>query len=110
MSQECIDSTLSLTVPLIQSPTPESNKDAAHYQKVTVKAEPMEVDPASGPAPPPSHLQAFSTLGPCEKSEPMASLPEALSRPQKQDLFSQDISVKMASELLFQLSGAQCSL
>ncbi|XP_045578714.1 zinc finger protein 827 isoform X1 [Salmo salar] len=82
----------------------ESNKDAAHYQKVTVKAEPMEVDPASGPAPPPSHLLAFSTLGPCEKSEPMASLPEALSRPQKQDLFSQDISVKMASELLFQLS------
>ncbi|XP_052320694.1 zinc finger protein 827-like isoform X2 [Oncorhynchus keta] len=82
----------------------ESNKDAAHYQKVTVKAEPMEVDPASGPAPPPTHLLAFSTLGVCEKSEPMTSLPEALSRPQKQDLFSQDISVKMASELLFQLS------
>uniref|UniRef100_A0A8C8EP63 C2H2-type domain-containing protein n=1 Tax=Oncorhynchus tshawytscha TaxID=74940 RepID=A0A8C8EP63_ONCTS len=84
----------------------ESNKDAAHYQKVTVKAEPMEVDPASGPAPPPTHLLAFSTLGVCEKSEPMTSLSEALSRPQKQDLFSQDISVKMASELLFQLSGA----
>ncbi|KAK6324752.1 hypothetical protein J4Q44_G00040940 [Coregonus suidteri] len=82
----------------------ESNKDAAHYQKVTVKAEPMEVDPPSDPAPPPSHLLAFSTLRACEKSEPMASLPEALSRPQKQDLFSQDISVKMASELLFQLS------
>ncbi|XP_071024946.1 zinc finger protein 827-like isoform X1 [Oncorhynchus clarkii lewisi] len=82
----------------------ESNKDAAHYQKVTVKAEPMEVDPDSGPAPPPTHLLAFSTLGVCEKSEPMTSLPEALSRPQKQDLFSQDISVKMASELLFQLS------
>uniref|UniRef100_A0A8C7I253 Zinc finger protein 827 n=1 Tax=Oncorhynchus kisutch TaxID=8019 RepID=A0A8C7I253_ONCKI len=85
----------------------ESNKDAAHYQKVTVKAEPMEVDPASGPAPPPTHLLAFSTLGVCEKSEPMTSLPEALSRPQKQDLFSQDISVKMASELLFQLSDPE---
>ncbi|KAL1023749.1 hypothetical protein UPYG_G00045540 [Umbra pygmaea] len=82
----------------------ESNKDASHYQKVTVKAEPMEVDPPSDPTMPPSHLLAFSTLGTCEKSEPMASLPDLLSRPQKQDLFSQDISVKMASELLFQLS------
>uniref|UniRef100_A0A3P8YDV6 C2H2-type domain-containing protein n=1 Tax=Esox lucius TaxID=8010 RepID=A0A3P8YDV6_ESOLU len=82
----------------------ESNKDAAHYQKVTVKAEPMEVDTPSDPVVAPSHLLAFSTLGTSEKSEPMGSLPDVLSRPQKQDLFSQDISVKMASELLFQLS------
>ncbi|KAM6972400.1 zinc finger protein 827 isoform 1-T1 [Aplochiton taeniatus] len=81
----------------------ESNKDA-HYQKVAVKAEPMEVDPPpTDLAPPPSHLLAFSTLGACEKSEPMAGFTEALASPQK-DLFSQDISVKMASELLFKLS------
>ncbi|TNM86052.1 hypothetical protein fugu_008323 [Takifugu bimaculatus] len=75
-----------------------------HYQKVKVKAEPMEVDPPSAELPPPaSHLLAFSTLGASEKSEPMSNLPETLARPQK-DLFSQDISVKMASELLFKLS------
>ncbi|XP_037110850.1 zinc finger protein 827 isoform X1 [Syngnathus acus] len=80
----------------------ENNKDG-HFQKVKVKAEPMEVDPApaevSSPAPPPAHLLPFGTLGPREKPEP----PEHLARPQK-DLFSQDISVKMASELLFKLS------
>ncbi|XP_022540186.2 zinc finger protein 827 [Astyanax mexicanus] len=80
----------------------ENNKDSCH-QKVTVKAEPMEVDPPSEVAPPPSHLLGFSTLGACEKKEPMVGLPEPLPRPQK-DLFSQDISVKMASELLFKLS------
>lgn len=70
-----------------------------------MKAEPMEVDPPSAELPPPaSHLLAFSTLGASEKSEPMSNLPETLARPQK-DLFSQDISVKMASELLFKLSG-----
>lgn len=81
----------------------ENNKDG-HFQKVKVKAEPMEVDPApaevSSPVPPPApppHLLAFGTLGVREKTEPLA-------RPQK-DLFSQDISVKMASELLFKLSG-----
>lgn len=79
----------------------ESNKDLQHQQ--AVKAEPMEVDPPTEPAPPASHRLAFGTLGACEKSEPMASLPEGLPRPQK-DLFSQDISVKMASELLFKLS------
>ncbi|KAM9819390.1 zinc finger protein 827 isoform X1 [Syngnathus typhle] len=80
----------------------ENNKDG-HFQKVKVKAEPMEVDPApaevSSPAPPPARLLPFGTLGPREKTEP----PEHLARPQK-DLFSQDISVKMASELLFKLS------
>uniref|UniRef100_A0A3Q1GNT4 Zinc finger protein 827 n=1 Tax=Acanthochromis polyacanthus TaxID=80966 RepID=A0A3Q1GNT4_9TELE len=81
----------------------ENNKDA-QYQKVKVKAEPMEVDPPpSEPSPPASHLLAFSTLGASEKSEPMSNLPETLACPQK-DLFSQDISVKMASELLFKLS------
>lgn len=70
-----------------------------------MKAEPMEVDPPLAELPPPtSHLLAFSTLGASEKSEPMSNLPETLARPQK-DLFSQDISVKMASELLFKLSG-----
>lgn len=78
----------------------ENNKDT-HYQKVKVKAEPMEVDPAPAElTPPASRLLAFSTLGASEKSEPMT---ETLARPQK-DLFSQDISVKMASELLFKLS------
>lgn len=82
----------------------ENNKDA-QYQKVKVKAEPMEVDPPPAElTPPASHLLAFSTLGASEKSEPMSNLPETLARPQK-DLFSQDISVKMASELLFKLSG-----
>ncbi|XP_051939565.1 zinc finger protein 827 isoform X2 [Hippocampus zosterae] len=84
----------------------ENNKDG-HFQKVKVKAEPMEVDPAPAevslpvppPAPPP-HLLAFGTLGTRDKTEPAL---EPLPRPQK-DLFSQDISVKMASELLFKLS------
>ncbi|XP_029368079.1 zinc finger protein 827 isoform X2 [Echeneis naucrates] len=81
----------------------ENNKDA-QYQKVKVKAEPMEVDPSPAElTPPASHLLAFSTLGASEKSEPMNNLPETLACPQK-DLFSQDISVKMASELLFKLS------
>uniref|UniRef100_A0A672FE70 Zinc finger protein 827 n=1 Tax=Salarias fasciatus TaxID=181472 RepID=A0A672FE70_SALFA len=82
----------------------ENNKDA-QFQKVKVKAEPMEVDPPPAElTPPASHLLAFSTLGASEKSEPMSNLPETLACPQK-DLFSQDISVKMASELLFKLSG-----
>ncbi|XP_038126984.1 zinc finger protein 827 isoform X3 [Cyprinodon tularosa] len=81
----------------------ENSKDA-QYQKVKVKAEPMEVDPSPAePTPPASHLPTFSTLGASEKSEPMSNLPETLACPQK-DLFSQDISVKMASELLFKLS------
>lgn len=81
----------------------ENNKDAQH-QKVKVKAEPMEVDPPAAELPSPaSHLLPFSTLGPSEKKEPMNNQPETLACPQK-DLFSQDISVKMASELLFKLS------
>uniref|UniRef100_A0A087XSQ9 Zinc finger protein 827 n=1 Tax=Poecilia formosa TaxID=48698 RepID=A0A087XSQ9_POEFO len=81
----------------------ENSKDA-QYQKVKVKAEPMEVDPPPAErTPPASHLLTFSTLGASEKNEPMSNLPETLACPQK-DLFSQDISVKMASELLFKLS------
>ncbi|XP_068444714.1 zinc finger protein 827 [Clinocottus analis] len=80
----------------------ENNKD--HYQRVKVKAEPMEVDPPPAELTrPASHLRAFSTLRASEKTEPMSNLLETLARPQK-DLFSQDISVKMASELLFKLS------
>ncbi|XP_027873701.1 zinc finger protein 827 isoform X1 [Xiphophorus couchianus] len=81
----------------------ENSKDA-QYQKVKVKAEPMEVDPPPAElTPPASHLLTFSTLGASEKNESMSNLPETLACPQK-DLFSQDISVKMASELLFKLS------
>uniref|UniRef100_A0A3B4B0W0 C2H2-type domain-containing protein n=1 Tax=Periophthalmus magnuspinnatus TaxID=409849 RepID=A0A3B4B0W0_9GOBI len=81
-----------------------SNNKDAQYQKVTVKAEPMEVDPPPTELTPPApHLLAFSTLGASDKTEPMSNLPKTLARPQK-DLFSQDISVKMASELLFKLS------
>uniref|UniRef100_A0A3Q4GRV5 Zinc finger protein 827 n=1 Tax=Neolamprologus brichardi TaxID=32507 RepID=A0A3Q4GRV5_NEOBR len=81
-----------------------SNNKDAQYQKVKVKAEPMEVDPPPADlTPPASHMLAFSTLGASEKSEPMSNLHETLACPQK-DLFSQDISVKMASELLFKLS------
>ncbi|XP_034389405.1 zinc finger protein 827 [Cyclopterus lumpus] len=80
----------------------ENNKD--HYQRVKVKAEPMEVDPPPAELTrPASFLRAFGTLGASEKTEPMSNLLETLARPQK-DLFSQDISVKMASELLFKLS------
>ncbi|XP_051558833.1 zinc finger protein 827-like isoform X2 [Myxocyprinus asiaticus] len=80
----------------------ENNKDTC-LQKAMVKAEPMEVDPPTELAPPSSHLLGFSTLGACEKKEPTVNLPDPLLRP-KNDLFSQDISVKMASELLFKLS------
>ncbi|KAK1791184.1 hypothetical protein P4O66_013139 [Electrophorus voltai] len=80
----------------------ENKKDTC-LQKVTVKAEPMDVDTPPEVAPPPSHLLGFSTLGACEKKESLANISEPLPCPQK-DLFSQDISVKMASELLFKLS------
>lgn len=90
------------------SPFPENNKDAQYQKvkvKVKVKAEPMEVDPPPAELTSPgSHLLPFSTLGASEKNEPMSSLPDTLACNQK-DLFSQDISVKMASELLFKLSG-----
>lgn len=98
------DCDIILTVIVLHSSVAENNKDS-QYQKVKVKAEPMEVDPPAPDLPSPaSHLLPFSTLGASEKKEPMTNLPETLACPQK-DLFSQDISVKMASELLFKLSG-----
>ncbi|XP_041116066.1 zinc finger protein 827-like isoform X2 [Polyodon spathula] len=79
----------------------ENNKEA-NIQKVTVKAEPMEVEfPEDLPSS--AHMLGFSTLPRQEKNKPLPNLPEALGCHQK-PLFSQDISVKMASELLFQLS------
>ncbi|XP_058884532.1 zinc finger protein 827-like isoform X1 [Acipenser ruthenus] len=79
----------------------ENNKEA-NIQKVTVKAEPMEVDSPED-LPSSAHMLGFSTLPRQEKNESLTNLPEALMCHQK-PLFSQDISVKMASELLFQLS------
>ncbi|XP_041078849.1 zinc finger protein 827-like isoform X4 [Polyodon spathula] len=78
------------------------NIKEANIQKVTVKAEPMEVDTPED-LPSSAHMLGFSTLPRQEKNEPLPNLPEALGYHQK-PLFSQDISVKMASELLFQLS------
>ncbi|XP_029114926.1 zinc finger protein 827 isoform X2 [Scleropages formosus] len=82
----------------------ENSKEAS-LRQVTVKAEPMEVDPPEEPSlpPVPPRLLGFSALPGCEASEPLSSLPEPLVNPQKA-LFSQDISVKMASELLYKLS------
>lgn len=74
-------------------------------QVVTVKEEPMEVDIQDSPASiSPSRNVGYSTLMGREKTEPLQKLPEGRVPPER-NLFSQDISVKMASELLFQLSG-----
>ncbi|XP_052022242.1 zinc finger protein 827 isoform X2 [Apodemus sylvaticus] len=71
---------------------------------VTVKEEPMEVDLQGCPAAiSPSRNLGYSTLMGREKTEPLQKLPEGRVPPER-NLFSQDISVKMASELLFQLS------
>ncbi|KAJ8262160.1 hypothetical protein GJAV_G00163170 [Gymnothorax javanicus] len=80
----------------------ENNKDA-HVSTVTVKTEPMEVDPPDQSPQPPTRLLGLSPLPGCEKTEPLPSLADSLALPQK-TLFSQDISIKMASELLYQLS------
>ncbi|XP_039606143.1 zinc finger protein 827 isoform X1 [Polypterus senegalus] len=86
---------------LLMKLSAENNKEI-NTKKTTVKEEPMEVDiPSESPAPP--HILGFGTLPDEEKSEPVQDLPDAMVCPQK-DLFSQDISVKMASELLFKLS------
>ncbi|MBN3297147.1 ZN827 protein, partial [Amia calva] len=79
----------------------ENNKEAS-IQKATVKAEPMEVD-SPDDLPSSAHLLGFGNLPAREKTEPLPSISEALACPQK-PLFSQDISVKMASELLYKLS------
>ncbi|XP_060249190.1 zinc finger protein 827 isoform X2 [Meriones unguiculatus] len=73
-------------------------------QTVKVKEEPMEVDIQDSPVSiSPSRNVGYSTLMGREKTEPLQKLPEGRVPPER-NLFSQDISVKMASELLFQLS------
>lgn len=74
-------------------------------QMVKIKEEPMEVDIQDSHASiSPSRNVGYSTLIGREKSEPLQKMPDARVPPER-NLFSQDISVKMASELLFQLSG-----
>nr|XP_048306220.1 zinc finger protein 827 isoform X2 [Myodes glareolus] len=73
-------------------------------QAVKVKEEPMEVDIQDSAVPmSPNRTVGYSTLMGREKTEPLQKLPEGRVPPER-NLFSQDISVKMASELLFQLS------
>lgn len=80
----------------------ESSKET---QAVRVKEEPMEVDIQDPPVSmSPGRNVGYSTLMGREKAEPLQKLPEGRVPPER-NLFSQDISVKMASELLFQLSG-----
>lgn len=74
-------------------------------QMVKVKEEPMEVDiQDSHVSMSPSRNVGYGTLIGREKAEPLQKMPEGRVPPER-SLFSQDISVKMASELLFQLSG-----
>uniref|UniRef100_A0ACB8E8J7 Uncharacterized protein n=1 Tax=Sphaerodactylus townsendi TaxID=933632 RepID=A0ACB8E8J7_9SAUR len=64
----------------------------------------MEVDIHNSQASPsPSQNISYSTLLRQEISEHIQKIPEGRVLPER-NLFSQDISVKMASELLFQLS------
>lgn len=78
-------------------------------QMVKIKEEPMEVDiQDSHVSMSPSRGVGYSTLIGREKTEPLQKMPEGRVPPER-NLFSQDISVKMASELLFQLSGVFCA-
>ncbi|XP_042557676.1 zinc finger protein 827 [Dipodomys spectabilis] len=86
---------------LLMKLSAESYKDT---QTVTVKEEPMEVDlQDSQVSISPSRNVGYSSLIGREKTEPLQKMPEGRVAPER-NLFSQDISVKMASELLFQLS------
>ncbi|XP_007639682.1 zinc finger protein 827 isoform X1 [Cricetulus griseus] len=86
---------------LLMKLSAESYKET---QAVKVKEEPMEVDTQDSPVSiSPSRNIGYSTLMGREKIEPLQKLPEGRVPPER-NLFSQDISVKMASELLFQLS------
>ncbi|XP_060249189.1 zinc finger protein 827 isoform X1 [Meriones unguiculatus] len=86
---------------LLMKLSAESYKET---QTVKVKEEPMEVDIQDSPVSiSPSRNVGYSTLMGREKTEPLQKLPEGRVPPER-NLFSQDISVKMASELLFQLS------
>nr|XP_010595515.1 zinc finger protein 827 isoform X1 [Loxodonta africana] len=86
---------------LLMKLSAESYKET---QMVKIKEEPMEVDiqdPHVSMSP--SRNVGYSTLIGREKTEPLQKIPEGRVPPER-NLFSQDISVKMASELLFQLS------
>ncbi|XP_008825697.1 zinc finger protein 827 isoform X2 [Nannospalax galili] len=86
---------------LLMKLSAESYKET---QMVKVKDEPMEVDiQDSQLSVSPNRNVGYSTLMGREKTEPLQKLPEGRVPPER-NLFSQDISVKMASELLFQLS------
>ncbi|XP_048826480.1 zinc finger protein 827-like isoform X2 [Brienomyrus brachyistius] len=73
----------------------ENKREPCNSHGAPVKAEPMDLDPP-GLTPPASSCLLSS-------EEPLAGLPTSLLCPQKA-IFSQDISVKMASELLYKLS------
>ncbi|XP_075470195.1 zinc finger protein 827 isoform X2 [Ascaphus truei] len=84
---------------LLMKLSAESCRDA---QAVKIKEEPMEIDiPDSSVSP--KHNLCYSTFGRQERNEHLQKLPECRVIPEG-NLFSQDISVKMASELLFKLS------
>ncbi|RMC13685.1 hypothetical protein DUI87_08763 [Hirundo rustica rustica] len=89
---------------LLMKLSAESFKEA---QMVKIKEEPMEVDihdsQASVSPSQPSQNVGYSTLLGRDISERIPKAPEGRVLPER-NLFSQDISVKMASELLFQLS------
>ncbi|XP_007496322.2 LOW QUALITY PROTEIN: zinc finger protein 827 [Monodelphis domestica] len=86
---------------LLMKLSAESYKET---QTVKIKEEPMEVDIHDSPVSiSPSRNVGYSTLLGREKTEPLQKMPEGRMGPER-SLFSQDISVKMASELLFQLS------
>lgn len=86
---------------LLMKLSAESYKES---QAVKIKEEPMEVDiQDSHVSISPSRNVGYSTLIGREKTEPLQKMPEGRVPPER-NLFSQDISVKMASELLFQLS------
>ncbi|KAJ8281117.1 hypothetical protein GJAV_G00063730 [Gymnothorax javanicus] len=78
----------------------ENKKDGSFQQ---VKAEPMEVDPSQESPSALPHMLGFGTLPRIEKMDSPTGFPDGLGSPHR-TLFSEDISVKMASELLFKLS------
>ncbi|XP_063776666.1 zinc finger protein 827 isoform X2 [Pseudophryne corroboree] len=84
---------------LLMKLSAESCKDA---QTVKIKEEPMEVDIPDSSISPRQNI-GYSTLLRQEKIEHLQKMPECRVIPEG-NLFSQDISVKMASELLFKLS------
>ncbi|XP_066429770.1 zinc finger protein 827 isoform X1 [Eleutherodactylus coqui] len=84
---------------LLMKLSAESCKDA---QTVKIKEEPMEVDIPDSSVSPRQNI-GYSTLLRQEKNEHLQKIPDCRIIPEG-NLFSQDISVKMASELLFKLS------